>query len=171
MFKSIEESRPAILHLVKPDVTKKFYELSIEQDVFATVDLIRGTGSLARIETISGSYTIKRQGFFMPYVSLRKEKSDIDILTLPLDLQGNAQFSLSGQNYRFAPLNLWKNQWGWVNEKGKVIIKYLPTLSGQVKGDIEIGKDFTFVANLELIAAFGAYLLLQLEDELSLKNN
>ena len=119
MFKSIEESKPSVVHLVKPDVTKKYYVLSLDNDEFATVDLIRGTGSLARIETLTGSYTIKRQGFFMPYVSLRKEKSEVDILTLPLELQGNAQFSLEGQIYRFAPLNLWKNQWGWINEKTK----------------------------------------------------
>ena len=171
MFKSLEESNLTTLHLVKPEVTKKFYELSSGQNVFATIDLIHGAGSLARLETISGSFTIKRQGFFMPYVSLRKEKSDVDILSLPLDLQGNAQFYLEGHFFRFAAFNLWKNQWGWQNEKGKIVIKYLPTLSGQIKGDVEFCKDFIFLEHIELVAALGAYLLLQLEDELSQKNN
>lgn len=167
MFCSVQEKNPSVIQMVKPDVSKKFYELSVQQDLYATVDLIHGTGSLTRIETRTGSYTIKRQGFFMPYISVRKERSDEDLFSIPLDQSGRAQFVFEGQMFRFVPLNLWKNQWGWINEKNKQIIKYFPTLSGQVRGDIEIGKDFFYFDNIELIAAIGSYLLMQLEDELS----
>ena len=46
-------------------------------------------------------------------------------------------------------------------------MKYMLTNSGQVRGDLEFSKDFFYLQNLELLAALGGYLLLQLEDELS----
>lgn len=166
MFKSLNDSPLQILHLVKPDVSKKFYTLSSDTETFATIDLIRGEGSLSRIETIQGSFTLKRRGFFMPYLSVRKEKSETDLFSFPLDLQGKSFFQLDGTLCRFVTLNLWKNQWAWVNDKNKVIIKYSPTVAGQVRGDVEISKDFTYLPQIELLSAVGAYFLLQLEDEL-----
>ena len=53
-----------------------------------------------------------------------------------------------------------------MNEKNRVVMKYMLTISGQVRGDLEFSKDFFYFQNLELLAALGGYLLLQLEDEL-----
>lgn len=170
MFKSLKDSQIQTLQLIKPDVTKKFYQLSAGQDVYATIDLIHGLGSLTRIETVSGSYTVKRNGFFFPHLSIRKEKSDADIASIPLDLQGRSVLVMDGLHCRFVHHSLWKNQWAWISEKNRPIIKFMPISSGQIRGDVELSKDFFYLSQLELLAALGAYFLLQLEDELYLVN-
>ena len=76
MLKKISENQITGVQLIKPDVTKKFYHIASDNDIFATIDLIHGQGSLARLETPDGSYTIKRQGFFVPYISVRKENDE-----------------------------------------------------------------------------------------------
>ncbi|MBO4654060.1 MAG: hypothetical protein J5644_00760 [Bacteroidales bacterium] len=167
MYRSICEDSQTRLQLVKPDVSKKFYQLVSDQGVYASIDLIYGSGSLTRIETHQGSYTIKRQGFFMPFITIRKENTEADIATAFLDLYGKTILSVGGLNCRFKGLNLWKNQWAWLNEKNKPIVKYLLTNSGNIRGDVEFSKDFFFLSQIEILAALGAYLLLQLEDELS----
>ena len=46
MLKNITDSQSAGIKLIKPDVTKKFYQIASENDIFATIDLIHGQGSL-----------------------------------------------------------------------------------------------------------------------------
>lgn len=167
MLKNIIDSQSAGIKLIKPDVTKKFYQIASENDIFATIDLIHGQGSLARIEVPSGSYTIKRQGFFAPYVTLRKENDNQDVANIFIDIYGRSFLNVEGTSCSFKPLALWKNHWGWVNDKNKCIVKFMLTSSGLVRGDLEFSKDFFYLQNLELLAALGAYLLLQLEDEVS----
>ena len=69
-MKSLVDNQVTSIQLVKPDIAKKYYELSADGNIFASIDLIRGYGSLARIEVPQGSFTIKRLGFFMPYITL-----------------------------------------------------------------------------------------------------
>ena len=167
MLKKISENQITGVQLIKPDVSKKFYHIASDNDIYATIDLIHGQGSLARLETPEGSYTIKRQGFFVPYISVRKENEETDLGELFLDLYGKSSLHLDDAALSFKPLALWKNHWGWTTEKNRVVIKYMLTISGQVRGDMEFSKDFFYFPNLELLAALGGYLLLQLEDELS----
>lgn len=171
MLSNIVDSPTANVQLIKPDVTKKFYQIASEQNVFATIDLIHGQGSLARIETTSGSYTIKRQGFFAPFVTLRKENENQDVASIFIDIYGRSFLNVDGVNCAFKPLALWKNHWGWVNDKNKCLVKFMLTSSGLVRGDLEFSKDFYYLPNLELLAALGTYLLLQLEDEISLNSS
>lgn len=167
MLKKISENQFSGIKLIKPDVTKKYYHIASDNDIFATIDLIHGQGSLARLETPEGSYTIKRQGIFMPYISVRKENEETDLGELFLDLYGKSSIQLDGVALSFKPLALWKNHWGWVNEKNKTVMKFMLTISGQERADLEFSKDFFYFQNMELLAALGGYLLLQLEDELS----
>lgn len=166
-MKSLVDNQVTSIQLVKPDIAKKYYELSADGNIFASIDLIRGYGSLARIEVPQGSFTIKRLGFFMPYITLRKEKSDADFAKIYLDLNSKCIFKIDNVTCNFKLLNSWKNQWGWVNENNKPIVKYMLTTFGQVRGDVEFSKDFLYIVHLELLAAVGAYFLLQLEDEVN----
>lgn len=166
-MKKISDSQVSILNMLKPDINKKFYQISAGEDLYASVDLIFGKGSLARFETAQGSYTMKRQGFFMPYVTLRKDKMETDVAIALLDIKGKTSFTFEGNTYSFRALSLWKNQWGWVNEKNKIIAKYKLTLSGMIRGDVEISRDFLYLPYLELMVAVGTYFLFQIEDELN----
>ena len=163
---SIQEVQTTLYQLLKPDLNKKFYQISMDGMCVASLDLINGEGSLARIETKDGSYTIKRQGFFLPIVSIRRDKSDVDISTAMLDIRSKINIVLDGMSYTFRFFELWKNQWGWVNDKNKPIVRYKLTNAGIIRGDIELSKEAIYMSNLALIITIGVYFLIQFEEEL-----
>ena len=73
---------------------------------------------------------------------------------------------LNDTPFYFRILNLWKNQWGWTNDKNQIVLRYKPTIAGTIKGDVEFLKDFFYLKNLELLAILGVYFLVNLEDEI-----
>ena len=73
----------------------------------------------------------------------------------------------SKKDYRFSIYDLWKNQWAWLNDKNRPIVKYKLTLDGQNRGYVEVTKDFSYLPNIELIMGLGAYYMIQMQEELS----
>lgn len=169
-MKTISESPITTLQIIKPDIVKKYYEMKSGEEQYGFVELIHNVGTLAKIETEQGVFTAKRSGFFKPYITLRKDKMNTDEVIAYLNIEGNTKISLGGNNYYFRLVNLWKNQWGWTNEKNQIIMRYKPTVAGFIKGDVEFSKDFTYLPFIETIAMLGIYFLTQLEDEI-IKNN
>ena len=74
-MKSVCDTHLSELQLIRPDIAKKYYEISAGGNCFVSVDLIYGEGTLARIETPNGAYLIERYGFFRPYISVKEEKT------------------------------------------------------------------------------------------------
>jgi len=169
-MKKISQSPITTLQIIKPDLVRQYYEIKSGEELYGSLEVMNNSGTLARIETNQGVFTIKRRGFFKPYVTLRKEKSAMDETLAYLDVQGNTILSLDGNYYHFRLINLWKNQWGWTNEKNQVILRYKPTVAGIIKGDVEVSKDFIYLSYLETVTIIGVYFLTQLENEI-LKNN
>ena len=169
-MKTISQSPITTLQIIKPDLIRKYYEIKSGEELYGSLEVMNNSGTLARIETNQGVFTVKRSGFFKPYITLRKEKSVSDETLAYLDVQGNTILSLDGNHYNFRLINLWKNQWGWTNEKNQVILRYKPTVAGIIKGDVEVSKDFIYLAYLETVTIIGVYFLTQLENEI-LKNN
>ncbi len=170
-MKTISESPITTLQIIKPDLIKKYYEIKSGEELYGSVDITHNTGTLARIETSQGIFTVKRNGFFKPYITLRREKFKTDEAIAYLDVQGSTKIILDKNYYYFRLVNLWKNQWGWTNEKNQVILRYKPTVAGFIKGDVEVSKDFTYLSYLETITILGVYFLTQLEDEIIKAND
>lgn len=166
-MKAVCETHLSEFQLVKPDIGKKYYHISVGNDCFVSVDLIYGEGTLARIETPQGAYLIERYGFFRPYVSIKEEKTGNIITNSPININVRSALSLDGVNYYFTIYDLWKNQWAWLNDKNRPIVKYKLTIDGQIRGYVEVTKDFTYLPNIELIMGLGAYYMIQMQEELS----
>lgn len=169
-YKFLKDNPVTILQLVKPEITKKYYEIVVGNDRYASIDLLHDEGTLVRLETAVASYTIKRMGFFLPYVTLRKDKDVEDLAMSKLNLNGKSTITFNGNSYSFTHFDLWKNQWAWLNDKNKFIIKYKLTTEGPLRGQIEVSKEAFYNGDLELLMALGSYYLLQLDDELALQN-
>lgn len=166
-MKSISETHLSELQLIKPDIGKKYYEISASGNCFVSVDLIYGEGTLARIETPNGAYIIKRYGFFRPYVSIKEEKTGNVIATSLINASARSALNIDGVNYNFSISELWKNQWAWTNDKSRFIVKYKLTIDGPIRGYLEMAKEFFYLPNIELIMGIGAYYLIQMEEELA----
>lgn len=166
-MKTVRETHLSEFQLVKPDISKKFYQISSGNDCFVSVDLIYGEGTLARLETPKGAYLIERYGFFRPYVSIKEEKTGNIIANSPIYITVRSTLSLDGVNYSFSIFDLWKNQWAWLNDKNRPIVKYKLTIDGQIRGYVEVTKDFSYLPDIELIMGLGAYYMIQMQEELS----
>lgn len=169
-MKTISESPITTLQIIKPDLVKRYYEIKSGEELYGSLEITHNAGTLARIETSQGVFTVKRSGFFKPYITLRKEKFTIDEAIAYLNVAGTTKIICDNIAYYFRLVNLWKNQWGWTNEKNQVILRYKPTIAGFIKGDVEVSKDFTYLSYLETVTVIGVYFLTQLEDEI-LKTN
>lgn len=169
-MKTISESPITTLQIIKPDLIKKYYELKSGDELYGSVEVMDNSGTLARIETMQGVFTVKRAGFFRPYIIFRKEKHATDEIIAYLNIEGITKIIFDNNTYYFRLVNLWKNQWGWTNEKNQVILRYKPTIAGLIKGDVEVSKDFTYLSFLETVTVLGIYFLTQLEDEILLHN-
>ena len=166
-MKSVIDTHLSELQLIRPDIGKKYYEISAGGNCFVSVDLIYGEGTLARIETPNGTYLIERYGFFRPYVSIKDEKTGHVITTSLINACARSALTLDGVNYYFAISELWKNQWAWTNDKSRYLVKYKLTIDGLIRGYVELSKDFSYLPNIELIMGIGAYYLIQMQEELN----
>ncbi|MDR3046674.1 MAG: hypothetical protein LBU51_03545 [Bacteroidales bacterium] len=169
-MKAINESPITTLQIIKPDIVKKYYEMKSGEELFGTLDLVNNTGTLSRIITKQDTFSVKRSGFFRPYITVRNEKTNTDEAVAYLQIDSSTVITINNNTYCFRMVNVWKNQWGWTNDKNQILIRYKPTVAGTIRGDIEVSKDFLFDAFLETISMLGIYFLTQLEDEI-LKNN
>lgn len=169
-MKTISESPITTLQIIKPDIVKRYYEMKSGEERYGSVEIVHNVGTLARIETKQGVFSVKRSGFFKPYITLRREKQNMDEATAYLNVEGITKIVLGDNSYCFRLVNLWKNQWGWTNERNQIILRYKPTVAGIIKGDVEVSKDYIYLPSLETIAMLGIYFLTQLEDEI-IKNN
>ena len=167
MMKMFSESPITTLQIIKPDVIKNFYEIRSGDDSYGALDIIQNT--FARAETYEGSFIFERKGFFKPYIIIKKEKNEQIGAIAYLDLISKTKIILNEMPFYFSIINLWKNQWGWTNEKNQVVLRYKPTIAGTVKGDVEFLKDFFYLKNMELLTMIGVYFLVNLEEEIQYK--
>ena len=165
-MKTINKSPITTLQIIKPEIIRHYYEMKSGEEQFGSVELVNNTGTFALIKTKQGTFSVKRCGFFKPFVSFRKEKANYDEARAYLNLEGITQFTFDNHAFYFRLINLWKNQWGWTNEKNQIILRYKPTVAGIIKGDVEFSKDFIYLSHIEVIAMLGIYFLTQLENEI-----
>lgn len=170
-MKPVCETHLSDFQLVKPDISKKYYEISAGGECFVSVDLIYGEGTLARLETPNGAYIVERYGFFRPYISIKEEKTGNIITNSLINASARSVLPLDGANYYFSLLDLRKNQWGWINDKRRPIVKYRLTIDGQIRGYLELSKDFSYLPDIELMMGLGTYYLIQLQEELTSAEN
>lgn len=150
----------------KPNFSKKKYHLKNDEDLFGTLEEVSDKQTLAIIETTKDVYTIKRSGFFNPYLTLRLKKLESNLAIAYLNIKGGTVITLDGISYTFKLNNLYKNQWCWLNEKNQILVTIKPIISGIVKADIEISKDAPLYEPIELLTLIGFYMLLKYQNEI-----
>lgn len=165
-MKPLSELQGKKLEIDKPDFSKKLYVLKNHDQIFGSLEEIENKGTLSHINTAEGFYSIKREGFFNPYVTLRKGKFETNEAIAFLNLRGETSIILDNEKFYFKQLNFWKNQWCWLNEKHQIIITIKPIVSGTSKGDVEISKEAIHYSQLELLTLIGLYFMIKYQSEI-----
>lgn len=164
-MKTIIEHQIKKLEIDKPDFSKKYYQLVQQNECFGSLMEMEDKETLSELVTSKGVYSVKRSGFFNPYITLRKGKFEQNEAKCFLNLRGESSIHLEGITFHFKMNNVWKNQWCWVNEKNQILITMKPIISGTMKGEIEISKEAYHYPQLELLSLLGVYFLIKYQNE------
>ena len=106
---------------------KRIYELSEDKKVIASLFWMKDVGTLAEGSSVEGKWTFKRTGFFKPIVTVRKLNEEKNYATLKFSWTGESELSLSnGKKYFLKNLNIWRGEWGFVDEKENIILQTVP---------------------------------------------
>lgn len=165
-MKSIHETQVKKLEIDKPDFSRKLYQLVNQGEIYGELQENEEKETLAILTTHNTTFSVKRSGFFNPYITLRKGKFETNEAISYLNLRGETSIILDGELFFFKLQNLWKNQWCWTNEKHQVLITIKPIVSGTVKGEIEISKEAIHYSQLELLSLLGLYFMVKYQNEI-----
>jgi hypothetical protein len=164
-MKTIIETQVKKLEIDKPDFSKKIYHLVYQNEIYGILTENEEKETLSELTTSKGNFSVKRAGFFNPYITIRKGKFELNEAKCFLNLRGDSSIDLDGDTFFFKIHNVWKNQWCWVNEKTQVLVTIKPIILGTNKGEIEISKEAYHYSQLELLSLLGLYFLIKYQEE------
>ena len=110
-MKTLNETQVKKLEIDKPDFSKKLYNIINQNEIYGSLLEIDERGSLAEITTQKTTYSVKRLGFFNPYITIRKGKFETNEAIAYLNLRGETAITLDNETFYFKIQNFWKNQW------------------------------------------------------------
>jgi hypothetical protein len=114
---------------VQPKITRREYELRAGGERLAALRRIRIFGSLAELDTADGRWTLKRQGFLRPRVSVRRAGSEDEYATLVLSWLGDGALHMSDGRAFAWKRGFWSRQYTLTTEQGEELIVLKPTLA------------------------------------------
>lgn len=117
-MKAFRELTHLELKLQQPVALKKEYELCADNELVGTLRWPKALGSLCVAETVDGSWTFKRQGFFNLRVSARVAGSDQDILIYKPNWTGmnGTMEHIDGREYKLQGANWWGDRFNLVQK-------------------------------------------------------
>lgn len=106
---------------------KRIFELSEGKKVIASLIWMKELGTLAEGSSADGKWTFKRTGFFKPSVTIRKLNDEKNYTTLKFNWTNESELLLpNGRKYFWTNLNLWRGEWGFVDDKENIILQTVP---------------------------------------------
>lgn len=89
----------------------RHYELKSGSEVCGVLNFAGGSGSLARAETAHGSWTLKRQGFLSPRVTVRVSGCDDTVGVFTPAWSGGGEFLCRGTGYEVSATGWFRPTW------------------------------------------------------------
>ena len=158
-MKKIVELAAEELVWVQPARLKQEFELHAGDEVIATLRWQRS--SLAIAETAEQSWTIKREGFWHPRITVRIPGSDDSIATFQPGWAGRGTLDLGpGKQLRFGAPNFWRSQWDWLDPQNQPLVHF-KSHQGllKVEGEVAIEPAAIKSPDMPLLVVLGWYLL------------
>ena len=143
---------------VQPARTKQAFELRAGDDVVGT--LVWARMSLATGATADGQWTLKREGFWHPRITVRVPGSEDNVAVFNPGWTGGGTLEMGGRHLRFGPANFWRSQWDWIDEQDKSLVHF-KSRQGLLKleGQVEVEPQAVASPDVPLLVVLGWYLL------------
>jgi hypothetical protein len=154
------------LEWARKGIMDRNYELRGGNEIVATITWTKIWGTLAE-GTIGGiKYTLKRNGFFNPYITVRKPPFDEDVARLDMKIGGNGTLQFpNGKRYSFQKMSFWGFKWSFTNENGDLIMTVGAPSLVKSNGEIVIEPGAASDRNLPLLVLLCWYTAVQMIEE------
>jgi hypothetical protein len=151
--------------IVKPKITRSCYELTLDEKVIGSFLFPKTFGTLADVTLFGEEWSLKRMGFWKPYITVRRKTSDQDYLQVPFSGKWQGLLSLTmpdGRSYELGQTGFWNPKWVWT--KYNVALMEFDLKSGLKKyAEVTIREQDQLLNLLLVIGVYG--LIMQGWDE------
>ncbi len=120
----MESLHKAPQQLAWVDLGKWQYELRYDKRLFASMQWRKLSGSLASGKTRDGQWTFKRNGFFRPYLTVRAEGSERDLMTLRKAGREEIAVGSTGGIYYWGKSGRRKKEYAFFDKKRNLIAAF-----------------------------------------------
>ena len=108
---------------VQPSMLHQDFELRAGDEVVAT--LVFHRSSLAEAATSGDRWTLKREGFWHPHVTVRVAGAEENICIFRPGWTGGGALDFpDGRSFRFGTANFWHTQWDWQRADGMDLVHF-----------------------------------------------
>jgi hypothetical protein len=151
---------------VQPRIARREYELRAGGKRLAVLRDVKMFGSLAEADTGDGRWTLKRQGFLRPRVTVRRAGSEDEFATLVFNWLGDGALHMADGRVFGWKCRFWSRQYCLTTEQGEELVEFKPTFAF-VKGGakVTIHPSAADISGLSLLAVIGWYVMLLGFDE------
>jgi hypothetical protein len=147
------------LKWVQRSARKQAYELRAGEEAIGS--LVWQRSSLAVGEVADLRWTIRREGFWHPRVTVRVQGSQLNTLVFQPNWRGGGVIEFTrGRILRFQAANLWHTDWDWQEAQGEPLVRFR-SRPGLFKSgaDVEITPAAGGFPELSLLAVLGWYMI------------
>jgi len=110
---------------------KRICELRAGAGLAARLSFRSAWGSLALGECAAGSWTFKRVGFFRPYVTVRREGSEVDEAVLRSEHRVTELRFVDGRRYVWRRTRARRPETSFVDPSGRAMVTFSPEKRGR----------------------------------------
>ncbi|PZR94323.1 MAG: hypothetical protein DLM67_12530 [Candidatus Nephthysia bennettiae] len=147
------------LRWVQRSAGKQAYELRAGDEVTGSLVWQRGTLAVGKVG--DRRWTIQREGFWHPRITVRVEESELNTVVLHQSWRGGGILELtSGRMVRFKAANVWRSQWDWQEAEGEALVRFRSRQGFNSGAELEIMPAAAGFPELSLLAVLGWYLIL-----------
>lgn len=170
----ISRSTGMMLQWVQPKMSERRFVLRTDDLVFARLDFQSVFGSLAHAAAESGSWSMKRVGFFNPRVTVRNMGEENELLLYRPDwtgMEGRIDFA-NGVIYTWKPANFWATHYSLRDAKGEVLVMFKQGIEDaslkdafKAQARVEIQPAALLLPDVTLLVVLGWYLMILQADD------
>lgn len=153
------------LDWTKPSFWTRAYLLRERGERVAWLRWEGAFSSRAEAETPEGRWTLGRSGFFNSIVTVGQAGSTIEVARLERSWRGCGTLQgPGGRRYAWSKLSLWRPEWVFTDDAGRVVVRFRPSLLKQC-ASVEVEPAGASSPDLTLLLVVGWYVILQSASE------
>ncbi len=154
----IEDFVGNTLTWVQKEALQRSYELQFDGELVATLRFHSGCGSLATAETVGGRWTIKREGFLTPRITVRVSGTDANVAVFYPSLGGGGELVFAGgDRYIWKCTSFWRCEWAFLSTGNAPLLQF--HRNGFVKMSSQV-RVMSAAPATNLLALLGWYLVI-----------